>query len=191
MARTAIAVLLTVGLVSTALANPILGEWFYVDFDPPNYQHTIEPAPYTPAEGYLVLNLEYAWPQDATAVSFRVDIVPWPDAEPAFEALQPFSITEGTWREGVTLSLGECLDLSQPTPVARFSFMYAGGAHDVFILDHPDYPRWLLDCSDPPELRMYCVYANGAVGKPDYIGGDCAGNPVERSSWGTIKTMYR
>lgn len=191
MARIAIALLLLCVLSTTAFANPIIGEWFYVDFDPPNYDHAITPAPYTTAEGYLVLNLEYAWPQEVSAVSFRVDIVPWPDTEPSFETLHQLSIAEGDWREGVTIGFGECIDVSQPVPIARFSFLYTGGAHDVLILDHPEYPRWLLDCSDPPQISAYCVYTNGAVGKQNYVWGDCAVNPVEERSWGSIKSIYR
>ncbi len=191
MIRTVMAVLLVALLTTTALANPIIGEWFYVDFDPPNYQHWVMPSPNTVVEGYLVLNLEYAWPNQVTGVSFRVDIVPWPGDEPNFETLQPSAIWEGDWREGVTIAFGDCVEAIQPVPVAKFSFFYTGGSHDVLILDHPEFPRWLLDCSDPPEIMMYCVYTNGAVGKMNHLWGDCGVNPVEAASWGSIKSMYR
>ena len=192
MTRTAMAVLLVALLSATALANPIIGEWFYVDFDPPEYQHWIMPQPYTMAEGYLVLNLEHGgWTDLVSAVSFRVDIVPWPDVEPTFETLHQLSIWEGDWRQGVTVAFGECIDVLQPVPIARFSFFYTGGAHDVLILDHPDYPRWLLDCSDPPQIMSYCVLTHGSVGKMNPVWGDCEVNPVEERSWGSIKSMYR
>jgi len=190
MKRTAIAVLLLLLTSSMALANPIIGEWFYVDFDPPNYSHWIMPQPYTMATGYLVLNLEVAWPYEMSAVSFAVDIVPWPASEPVFQAYQPLSITQGDWREGITVSFGECVEFLQPVPVASFSFLYMGGTHDVLIVDHPEYPRWLLDCSEPPEISIYCVLSHGSIGKMNPQWGDCGVDAVENASWSSIKALY-
>jgi hypothetical protein len=191
MSRTAIAVLLVVLAASTAFANPIIGEWLYVDFDPPEYEHWAMPQPYTMVQGYIVLNLEYGWPEGVSSVSFKVDIVPWPATEPTFQTYLPLSIAEGDWREGVTVSFGECVQAMGPTPIGSFEFLYEGGTHDVLILDHPDHPRWLLDCSEPPQVLIYCVLSHGSVGKMNPMWGDCGVDAVEDLSWGSIKGLYR
>jgi hypothetical protein len=58
------------------------------------------------------------------------------------------------------------------------------------ILDHPDYPRWVIDCQDPGQVFYYCVRSHGGVWK-DAVVGDCPTVAVEDVSWGSIKSMYR
>jgi hypothetical protein len=62
---------------------------------------------------------------------------------------------------------------------------------DILILDHPDFPRWVVDCND--QVDSYCVFINGGVCKDPVDGEEgCDGVvPVEASSWGGIKALYR
>lgn len=68
---------------------------------------------------------------------------------------------------------------------------YLGGACHLEILDHGDYPRWVVDCSDPGEVDQYCVYMNGGIGGAIAPDGDCEPTPVQGASWGAIKALYR
>ena len=70
--------------------------------------------------------------------------------------------------------------------------MYLGGACDVLINDHTVYTREVTDCNDPAQVDQYCVLSHGALNK-DPIAEDCpcGGSPVEESSWGNIKALYR
>jgi hypothetical protein len=61
------------------------------------------------------------------------------------------------------------------------------------ILDHPDWPRWVMDCPVPGEVDYYCVWMHGGVGK-DALEGDeeCFPVvPVEDATWGSVKALYR
>ena len=75
--------------------------------------------------------------------------------------------------------------------VGCVSLFYLGGACHLEILDHGDYPRWVLDCGDPGEVDEYCVYKNAAIGGAEVPPGDCESTPVHAGSWGAIKSMYR
>ncbi len=57
----------------------------------------------------------------------------------------------------------------------------------VRILDDPQFPRWVVDCTLPNgEVDFYAFLANGAID-----GADCPDTPVEASTWGSIKALYR
>jgi hypothetical protein len=71
------------------------------------------------------------------------------------------------------------------------SIFYLGGDCSLEIVDHLEYPRWVVDCSDPGEVDYYCVYMNGSIGEAVAPAGDCPGTPVEPATWGSIKAMYR
>ena len=84
----------------------------------------------------------------------------------------------------------DCLNWD-PVLVGYVSLFYLGGACHLEILDHGEYPRWVVDCGDPGEVDEYCVYQNGSIGGALAPAGDCDGTPVEARSWGSIKSMYR
>jgi hypothetical protein len=74
------------------------------------------------------------------------------------------------------------------------SYFYLGGACCIEILDHAEYPRWVVDCADPGQVDLYCLEGHGII-----AGGDCLTqtdypcepSPVEDTSWGNIKAMYQ
>ena len=78
-----------------------------------------------------------------------------------------------------------------PVSIGYFSLFYLGGACHVEILDHGEYPRWVMDCSDPAEIDEYCVYMNGSIGGAEAPAGDCDITPAESLTWGSIKALYR
>ncbi len=62
----------------------------------------------------------------------------------------------------------------------------------VLILDDPDFPRWVVDCTQPNGLvDFYCVLENGTIGGAECPLGDCDIVPVEDTTWGGIKALYR
>jgi len=91
---------------------------------------------------------------------------------------------------GVTVPTYDCVS-SDPVSLGYMSIFYLGGECSLEILDHVEYPRWVVDCSDPGEIDQYCVYMNGSIGGAVAAAGDCPGTPVETVTWGSIKAMYR
>jgi len=110
-----------------------------------------------------------------------------------FVSLLPDGHVWGPWDEGTVLVSPYCLT-DRFLYVARISFVYLGTPGDIRILDHPEYPRWVMDCHEPSaELDYYCVWMHGGVGK-NAIEGDeeCFPVvPVEDMTWGSVKALYR
>ena len=201
MPRTAMAVLIFgLTLAATAAANPVAFDELYIDFDPPNRLHSITPAPYTTVDAYVVAEfLEQGWPDGFSAVSFRLSnpLIECPGvmATAVFTSILPYSITQGPWDEGITITTGECLT-DYPIVLARLSCFYLGRACDIKILNHPDYPHWVVDCGDPGEVFYYCIPSHGGIAKlpDDWPDVYCPYEPtgaVNDISWSVIKSMYR
>ena len=91
---------------------------------------------------------------------------------------------------GTTLVSDWCMS-DDVVLAGRIDLFYLGGSCCLQILDHTHYPRWAVDCSSPAEFDQYCVLAQGSIGGADCPQGDCEGVPVEGSTWGTIKSLYR
>jgi len=192
MKAIALAALVLVLAAGTAVANPIVGEWLFIDFDPPNFTHRVDPQIYTAFDAYLMLDLRNSVEPEFTSVSFRLDVTPGVSSTPVFANLLPGGLAVGNWETGITLASTECIT-SFPAQIAVLSLYYLGTPGDVAIYDHPEYPRWLVNCDDPGMTFYYCMYSFGGVGKDPAIGpdGDCGGNPVEDVSWATIKSLFR
>jgi len=170
-----------------AQANPVIADQIYVDFDPPQYRHWVNPDPGELVNAYVVVDLTHSYPQEFREVSFALSVTPGMAGNPVFTSFLESAI--GDWRTGITLRTTGCVE-SFPAPVGRLSFTYQGVPGDVKILDHPTYPRWLVDCGTPGSIHIYCVRSHGGVGKLP-IAGDCGVNPVDDASWGAIKALYR
>lgn len=174
---------------AAACANPIMAEWFYVDFDPPNRLHRIDPAPDSVVDAYVMIDLTLSSVPQFQTVSFRLELTPGMWDEPAFTSLLPGGVAVGSWDTGVTLTSTECIT-SFPAPVARLSFRYLGSPGDVLIRDHPQSPRWVVDCSAPGQQFTYCVWSHGGVDK-EPLAGDCGGSSVQETTWSAIRALYR
>ena len=189
MMRCAIASLLVLVLgAGLVLANPVAFDAMHIDFDPGNYVARFDPAPYTTADAYLMLE---TWGTGIgfTTVSFKLNVTPGTSSPPSFESLLPGGLPIGNWEEGITLSSTECIELNQqPYAIAVAHLFYLGTPGDIIIGDHPDYPRWVVGCND--QVLIYCVLQHGGIGK-DAEYGDCEGQPVEATSWSAIKSLYR
>jgi hypothetical protein len=129
-----------------------------------------------------------------TVVTFMINN---PQAEnPALFASQAFTnlldIIVGDPFTGMSLASTTC----RPGPVEVVGYLnlfpVAVGDCCVNILDDPAFPRWVVDCMVPNgEVDFYCVLSNGTIGAAGCPEGDCGASPVEDSTWGGIKALYR
>jgi len=175
-----IALVLAVAVPAFAGDNPAVR--LYVDFDPGNYVHRADPAMYTAFDAYFMLDTFVG----IAAVSFKVGVTPGMSSPGSYEALLPGGMSIGAFEVGTTVGSTECVTTA-PVAVGVGHYFYLNVPGDIEILDHPDFPRWVVDCNDG--VDSYCVFINGGVCK-DPLPGDC-GVPVEASSWGGIKALYR
>ena len=192
--------LLVVGLVvvlaCTAYAGGNPNVRMYIDFDPPNYVHELMPVPYTVCSVYVCLD---QLDTGIICVSFRLtDLVaeyPGVFVAPAWAPLLPgdLPISWAPWENpGATACGTECSPAeNQPIVVGRVDFFYLIGSGCLEIRDHLEYPRWVIDCAEPGEVDYYCVYSHGTIGDSWCIPGDCPPVPVQNSTWGSVKSLYR
>ena len=193
--------LLTAGLLlllacsASGGGNPDVRTYF--DFDPPNYVHELSPAPYTTVDMYLCLD---QLDSGMNAICFRttnlVTEFPGVFGTQAFMSLLPGDIPIGGWHPwepmGAFVASTECNgSADEPLVVGYITTFYLGGEGWVEILDHPEYPRWVIDCGEPGEFDQYCVYRNVSVGGAEAPPGDCDVTPTELTGWGVIKSLYR
>ena len=88
---------------------------------------------------------------------------------------------------GMSLASTTC----RPGPVEVVGYLnlfpIAVGPCCVNMLDDPAFPRWVVDCTLPNgEVDFYAFLSNGSIN-----GADCPDTPVDASSWGSIKALYR
>lgn len=182
-------VLLFVG-AGTAFANPIMGDWLYIDFDPPNFARDVYPALFEVVDAYVMFSQpDFLW-DGLTSVSFALNVTPGMADLPSFTPLLPGGLAIGSWDTGITVASTECVATDVPITIGRLSFPYQGIPGYVAIVDHPDFPRWVVNCDDPGQVFEYCVYWNGGVGRPG-VSGDCGVSPVRDVTWGAVKSLYR
>jgi len=191
-----LAVGLVLALVCTASAGGNPNVRVYFDFDPPNYVHEMSPAPYSTVDMYMCLD---ELGTGMNTICFRTTNLmtefPGVFATQAWTTLLPGNLPIGwyPWEPwGAIVASTECNgSAGEPLVVGYITAFYLGGEGWVQILDHPDYPRWVIDCGDPGEYDEYCVYRNASVGGAEAPPGDCDVTPAERNSWGAIKSLYQ
>ena len=187
---------LIVLLVSTAHAGSNPDVRIYIDFDPPNYVHGVAPEPYEMFDAYVCMDQVGG---GVMTVSFRVTdlMLEYPGMvgtqswTQLFPGQLPICWPWSDW--GSTIYSEECMTEEEgPVLVGYLSYFYLGyGSGCLEILDHADYPRWVVDCGEPGEVDLYCVLAHGSINGGACPDGDCPAVPVADGTWGTIKSMYR
>ena len=183
-------------LVSSAHAGSNPDVRIYIDYAPPNYVHDIAPDLYTSFNAYVCLDQVEG---GVICISFRVtDLM----------AEHPGVVGSQSWTQlfpgdlpiywpwwGTTICSTECMKQDDgPVLVGYLTYFYVGynsPSACIEILDHQDYPRWVVDCSDPGEVDYYCVLAHGSINGGVCPQGDCSQVPVQGETWSTIKSMYR
>jgi len=200
--RTAVVLLVVLAFASVASSNPSpLWPGVFIDFDedgiPDSDIHTsVYPAPYVTLSAYLALSCNDQPGEEFASISFALNdfmaTCPGVFAPPTFTNLLPGDLAIGNVYTGITLASTECLT----APIVyfgRLDLFYLGGACEIQILDHPQWPRWVVDCNS--DVYYYGVASYGGVGmEPEFIGEgemDCLIVAVEDITWGVIKSMYR
>ena len=184
---------LVLAIASATLAGGNPDVRIYIDFDPPNYVHEVYPEQYTNVEAYVCLDHVG---EGVTSVSFRMDdpvtACPGVTATSFWYSMFPGGfLCLDPWEDGgAVVQSTDCM-ADDVVVVGCIILFYLGGSCCLEILDHLDYPRWIADCRGPAEIDHYCVLAHGSVGGADCPQGDCGQVPVDDSTWGTIKSLYR
>jgi hypothetical protein len=131
--------------------------------------------------------------EGTTGASFMISVTPGVSSPASYVNLLPGDLAIGSFESGVTLASTECM----PGPLvlmARIDLFYLGVPGAITILDHPEYARWITDCTQPnADYNEFCIWTHGGVAQ-DAAAGDmgCEGNvPVEDATWGSIKALYR
>jgi hypothetical protein len=151
-------------------------------------QSRVDPVLYETFDAYICIYGINAF----AGICFMGYVTPGMSTPPAFTNLLPGAASIGTWDTGIVMASNDC-HTERFLYVAKLGFVYLGTPGDVMILDHPEYPRWVMDCPVPGNVDFYCVWMHGGVQK-DALEGDeeCFPVvPVEDATWGTIKSMYR
>ena len=98
--------------------------------------------------------------------------------------------------DGWTIAAGaDCVypDADGVVCVGVITYLYLGVPGTLDVVPHPGTGSEVLDCDFLSDY--YCVYANLGVSMPPNPGDpdcDCPdNNPVEDSTWGGIKSLYR
>ena len=115
-------------------------------------------------------------------------------ATQAFTNLLPGNLGIGdAFVGGITIASTDCM-LAPFQYFGYVSFFYLSGACTIEVLDHTEYPRWVVDCMLPNgAVDYYCVWKQGGLGMAAPPGdAECEANtPVEDATWGSIKALYR
>jgi len=99
----------------------------------------------------------------------------------------PFETQAGNVYTGIAVATGTCRT-EEAVIVGELSILpNVAGDICLEIKDYPAFPRWVVDCTQPNGLLdFYSVLAHGTIGA-----GECPDTPVEDSTWGSIKALYR
>lgn len=177
---------LLAALVATGVAANPIGYGFSVYADANGYEGMIDDK----APGLLPLYV-VPWGPQATAVQFSAH-------KPAcFEAVyvgetSPYSVIIGDSQNGMTIAYGACM--TNTTMILTINYFVQGLTPDCCwypldrdIADPHGLPGQITfaDCSDPPQVghvRAGASIINWTM--------EC-GTPVEESTWGQVKSLYR
>ena len=192
----AMCLVLVFAVTASAGLNPQVNG--YITFDPAGdpLMNAVAPAPYTTVNAYFALGCVEG---GMTVVSFLLNSAmadcPGVIATQSFVNLMPggLAIGDAFTAPGITIASTECMTMD-PVIVGYGTYFYLGGACSIELLDHVDYPRWVVDCQEPGVVDFYCLAGHGSVGgavSPEPEVCPCGGVPVEDATWGGIKALYR
>ena len=185
--RTILALLVVVAIAAPAFAGGNPNATAYLTFDPMGEVNRYDPpAPFTEASVYICLKHI-----DAGFISTTFAIVEDAGVTTGlgWSSLLPGGLYIGEWDVGTTVTSSECV-MGPIVVVGEGTAFFMGNPGEIKIVDHPDYPRWVVDCND--EIDPYCLESNaGVLMDPAPTGEDCSVSPVEDATWGGIKALYR
>lgn len=183
--RTLITVLMVAALATTAFAGPNPGARGYISFDPAGaLVHRGDPVAYTPTFCYVVLDNV---PDGIITCNFKMTLTPGMSLMNTFTNLMPGDLAIGTYDTGIALATGECMT-GEAVVVANLQMFPSGAPGDILLEPHPEWGTWIDGCSGG--VDYFCILSHGALYQ-DPQPGDCEENPVEDTTWGSVKALYR
>ena len=195
--KTLLAILVVAAMAVTASAGLNPQVYAYISFDAAGDEtaNAVAPAPYSTVDAYFCLGCVEG---GMTTVSFLLNNAmadcPGVMATQSFVNLLPgnLAIGDAFAAPGITIASTECMNVT-PVIVGYGTYFYLGGACCIQILDHGEYPRWVVDCQEPGVVDYYCVTSHGSVGGATCPDGETClcDSPVEDATWGGIKALYR
>jgi hypothetical protein len=164
----------------------------YLDVDPPNYVHEIHPDASTTFDVYVCLDC-FGPGGGTRGIAFLL-----------VRTFQGFKLSQTSLLGGLDFGDAEVdgwtiaagADCVYPSPdvvlVGVITYLYLGVPGTLDLAPHPGTFNEVLDCDFLSDY--YCIFANLGVSMPPNPGEpgcDCDINPVEDSTWGGIKSLYR
>ncbi len=149
-----------------------------------------DPTPYTLVTGYMGMCDYAGW----TTLSLAMAEGAGMSVSTSYTSLLPGGLAIGDWNTGITIASTRPITPAEDGPFfffASVTLVATGTAGEVTMLDHPEYPRELVDSVGGTD--QFCLWQNGALFMdPTPVDVGCAGNvPVEQATWGGIKALYR
>jgi hypothetical protein len=169
-----------------AAANPVAEE-LYIDFDPPNHVDAIFPPPYTTVDAYVVM--QYL-PYDIYSIAFDIEVDPSTGVLTDFIPAEPGYSVQGAPGEGIIVASSDCFT-EQPVVLGSTQIYYLGQPGFVNVVEHPYAGHTFVTCGDPGEEHGYCVTLGGGIGTGPLGVIIYCSNPVENTTWGAMKALYR
>jgi hypothetical protein len=196
--KTATLVVTLIALLSIPAAagqNPDIQ--IYLDADPPNFVHEVAPAASTTFDVYVCLTC--FGPDGGTrGTAFLLQRTFGGFKLSQTSMLGGLDFGDAETDPGWTLAAGaECVypDAADVVVVGVIQYLYLGPAGTLDVLPHglvePGTGREVLDCDFASDF--YCIRAHLGAGAPPNPGEecDCPINPVNETTWGRLKAMYR
>lgn len=166
----------------------------YIDVDPPNYVSEYSPAPYEEFDAYVCID-QLSEGMMSVALRMEDPMVACPGVFASADRTHLLPSTdpplEPPWNGNGIFAVSDYWYNDDPVVVGAIQLAYLGGSCCLRLLEHGICPKWVVDCSNEREVDLYCVLAHGSVGGAPCPEGDCSQVPVERTSWGTIKSLHR
>jgi hypothetical protein len=185
--------LMILGLASMAAAvqNPDIQ--IYLDAAPPGYVHEVHPEPNATFDVYVCLDcFGPGGGTRGTAFLLVRTFAGYKLSQTALLGGLDFGDAEV---DGWTIAAGaNCVypDEYGVVCVGVITYLYLGVPGTLDIVGHPGTGNEVLDCDFLSDY--FCVHANLGVSVPPNPGDpgcECEEVPVEDSTWGEIKSLYR
>jgi hypothetical protein len=186
--------LLMIAFAATAFAGANPQIRIYIDGDPNNMVHEVEPAPGAVFDVYVCLDCFGNQANSGTRGTAFLLVRTFAGFKLAQTALWPGLDFGDAEVDGWTMAFDACAfpDADGVVCIGMVTYLYNGVEGTLDLAPHPGTGREVLDCEYLSD--DYCIYANLGVwmppnpGEPDCL---CEANPVEGATWGGIKSLYR
>jgi hypothetical protein len=185
---------LILALAVSAFAGGNPDVQIYISFDQSGAGGLVHDTVMEPMVGFNAYVCITELDQGLTGVSFALTdvLTDYPGLFMVASFTNLLDVPVGDIFTGISLASSTCR--TEEVVVVGYLFLFPSAAGDLCleIKDHPDFPRWVVDCTLPDaELDFYCVLSHGTIGGGQCPEGDCPDTPIEEDTWGGIKALYR